>query len=111
MAGLEPHRGQALLPVQQGPCSRRGAPPQAAETTESLTSMDITGLEPPCDDFVCNSSPAVEATIRSFARDITRNNGVWTRSLLSRNVEYKVQAAARVGGWSVAGGWGCRAGL
>lgn len=42
-----------------------------------------------CDDFVCTSSPAVETTVRSLARDIERGNGVWTQSFLSRDVEYE----------------------
>jgi len=44
-----------------------------------------------CDDFVCTSSPAVEMTVRSLARDIERGNGVWTQSFLSRDVEYEVR--------------------
>ena len=85
--------------------ARRPAPPaQAAErpqAAESLTSLDISGLDalPGCSDFECKSSPAVEATIRSFARDVARCNGVWTRSLFAKNVEYKVG-----GGWVAGAG-------
>jgi len=39
-----------------------------------------------CDDFICTSSPAVETTVRSLANDLTRANGVWTRSLFSNTV-------------------------
>ena len=42
-----------------------------------------------CDDFECTSSPAVELTVRALAKDISRGNGVWTKSLLSKNVVYK----------------------
>lgn len=42
-----------------------------------------------CDDFECTSSPAVELTVRALANDISRGNGVWTKSLLSKNVVYK----------------------
>lgn len=42
-----------------------------------------------CDDFECTSSPAVERTVRALANDIARGNGVWTKSLLSKNVVYK----------------------
>lgn len=38
-------------------------------TTETTTSQPITGLPTEyCDDFVCNSSPAVESTIRTVVR-------------------------------------------
>lgn len=49
---------------------------------------NITGTDTYCDDFVCTSSPAVETTVRALAKDIERGNGVWTRSLLSKDVEY-----------------------
>jgi hypothetical protein len=51
--------------------------------------MSVSGLPSYCDDFVCTSSPAVELTVKALARDIERANGVWTTSLLSKNVEYK----------------------
>ena len=53
-------------------------------------SLEIENLDTNyCDDFVCSSSPAVEASIRAMGRDIARANGVWTRSILSRKVEYE----------------------
>lgn len=67
-------------------CASRG------EAQAELERRDIDGLNRDyCDDFVCTNSPAVESTVRALARDITRANGVWTKSLLSRNVEYKDQ--------------------
>lgn len=61
-----------------------------ATSVDAEVEQDIQGLSRNyCDDFVCTSSPAVEATVRSLARDITRANGVWTRSLFSRGVEYR----------------------
>lgn len=41
------------------------------------------------DDFECTSSPAVELTVRALAKDIARGNGVWTSSLLGKDVVYK----------------------
>lgn len=56
----------------------------------SVSEAEIENLDRQyCDDFVCNSSPAVEATIRSLARDIERANGVWTRNLFAATVVYK----------------------
>jgi hypothetical protein len=43
---------------------------------------------------VCTSSPAVEQTIRSLARDIQRPRS-WTRSLFCEDVQYVVSAAQR----------------
>ena len=75
--------------------------------------MSVDNLPPSyCDDFSCTSSPAVELTVKALAKDIERGNGkslifsppsdaltratrfarspgVWTTSLLSRDVEYK----------------------
>ncbi len=42
-----------------------------------------------CDDFVCTSSPSVELTVKALAKDIERGNGVWTKSLMAKGVEYK----------------------
>lgn len=61
-------------------------------STEGGTQSDgeIEGLSKEyCDEFVCTSSPAVEATVRALSRDIRRGNGVWTRTLFSRNVKYR----------------------
>lgn len=61
-------------------------------STEARTQFDgvIEGLNKEyCDDFVCTSSPAVEATVRALSRDIRRGNGVWTRTLFARNVKYR----------------------
>ncbi|GAB4818205.1 hypothetical protein N2152v2_005251 [Parachlorella kessleri] len=76
-------------PLVGAPCHPRlGALPQA--TQQSLSTLDVEDLSNDyCDDFVCNSSPAVENTIRAFAKDLQRCNGTWTRSLLARTVEYK----------------------
>ena len=51
--------------------------------------MQIEGLRSDyCDDFVCTSSPAVEQTVRSLARDLVRQK--WTPSLFTRDVVYQV---------------------
>ena len=44
-----------------------------------------------CDDFVCTSSPAVEQTVRSLAKDLERCDGKWTTKLFARNVKYQVR--------------------
>lgn len=50
--------------------------------------MQIEGLKSDyCDEFVCTSSPAVEQTVRSLARDLVRRS--WTPSLFTRDVTYK----------------------
>lgn len=63
----------------------------SSQTQVSTDDQEIKDLDTNyCDDFVCTSSPAVESTVRALARDISRANGVWTKSLLSRAVEYQV---------------------
>lgn len=89
----------ALVPRSLGRPSSPGrtamAIAQPIRATSSNPSQSVTdeqnieGLNRDyCDDFVCTSSPSVESTVRSFARDIARGNSVFTKSLLSRNVEY-----------------------
>ena len=56
---------------------------------EEEQEMQIEGLRSDyCDDFVCTSSPAVEQTVRSLAKDLVRRS--WTPSLFTRDVRYKV---------------------
>ena len=43
-----------------------------------------------CDDFECTSSPAVEASVRTLAKDLQRANGRWT-PIYASNVEYSVR--------------------
>ena len=53
--------------------------------------IQIEGLtEDYCDDFVCTSSPAVEQTLRSLAKDLVRRR--WTPVLFARDVKYRVRA-------------------
>ncbi len=57
---------------------------------EEEENLQIEGLKSDyCDDFVCTSSPAVEQTVRSLARDLVRRS--WTFSLFTRDVSYKVR--------------------
>lgn len=59
-------------------------------SNNNVDDMSVGNLPPSyCDDFSCTSSPAVELTVKALAKDIERGNGVWTTSLLSRDVEYK----------------------
>lgn len=57
---------------------------------EEEDDLQIEGLKSDyCDDFVCTSSPAVEQTVRSLAKDLVRRS--WTFSLFTRDVWYKVR--------------------
>lgn len=53
----------------------------------SVADISIEGLPSPCDDFVCTSSPAVEQTIRSLARDLSQRL-VFSPSLAGQKVTY-----------------------
>ncbi|GBF93008.1 hypothetical protein Rsub_05619 [Raphidocelis subcapitata] len=57
-----------------GKAAGRGArlPARSAQAGKDPVTATIEELEPPCDDFVCNSSPAVEQTVRAVARDLVR---------------------------------------
>ena len=66
------------LPPRQ-PTSRR---PLAPEHPAGLSSAY-------CDEFVCTSSPAVEASVRQLARDLQRANGKWA-GIYTQDVEYSV---------------------
>lgn len=57
---------------------------------EILDEQAIDNLAACCDDFVCTSSPAVENSVRTLARDIQRADGSWTRRILAPDVVYKV---------------------
>jgi hypothetical protein len=85
----------AAHPCAAHPAPRRHSTATCATSGDSgvsLEDQEIQGLNREyCDDFECKSSPAVESTVRALARDISRANGVYTRSLLSRNVEYQVR--------------------
>lgn len=45
---------------------------RAVQGGKDPVTATIEELEPPCDDFVCTSSPAVEQTVRAVARDLVR---------------------------------------
>jgi hypothetical protein len=80
------------------------APPPPPRAAGPAADAPIEGLQNNfCDDFECTSSPAIESTVRALARDIGRANGVWTRSLLSRSVEYSDASLRRFKG---PGGYG-----
>lgn len=68
------------------PTTLRAAKP---DTEPRMTaSMDIENLDRDyCDDFVCTSSPAVEQTVKSFARDIQRIK--YTSALFQPDAQYQ----------------------
>jgi hypothetical protein len=86
---------------------RNIAGPLRAAKTESgprTPALEIENLETAyCNDFECTSSPAVEQTVRSFARDIQRIK--YTTALFQPDVKYQASdhtatacvAVARVG--------------
>mmetsp|Transcript_25278 Transcript_25278/g.54939 ORF Transcript_25278/g.54939 Transcript_25278/m.54939 type:complete len:286 (-) Transcript_25278:1015-1872(-) len=70
-------------PFTAGSNARSAVLVKAAETE----TKPIEGLNRDyCDDFVCTSSPAIEQTVRSFARDLERCR--YTTSLFVKNVTY-----------------------
>ena len=63
------------------------------EEDDEDVEIQIEGLtEDYCDDFVCTSSPAVEQTLRSLAKDLVRRR--WTPILFAKDVKYRVRAVA-----------------
>jgi len=83
-----PRRGAVVAGSRGRGAARRpsGVAPRAGDNVDA---MGVDNLPSYCDDFVCTSSPAVELTVKALAKDIERGNGVWTTSLLSKNVEYR----------------------
>ena len=57
---------------------------------KAATDSVIEDLPQLCDEFQCNSSPSVESTIRSFARNV-ENRTTWTVAIFAREVQYKVR--------------------
>lgn len=68
-----PFRGAAKRSNEQRSVAAGASKPEVADKPRSYADMTIDDLDTDyCNDFVCTSSPAVEQTIRSLARDITR---------------------------------------
>lgn len=68
---------------------RVSATAETRRAEDDVEELQVEGLRADyCDDFVCTSSPAVEQTVRSLARDLVRQG--WTRSLFARDVSYRV---------------------
>lgn len=62
----------------------RAAEPQAKKVEE----QPIDGLSSDyCDEFMCTSSPSVESSVRTLARDLERATARWT-PIYAKNVEY-----------------------
>lgn len=60
----------------------------AEQQSKPIAEQRIEGLSTDyCDDFECTSSPAVEASVRTLAKDLQRANGRWT-PIYASNVEY-----------------------
>ncbi len=70
-------------------CTLRRRLVPATHAGNNVDDMNVDNLPSYCSDFVCTSSPAVELTVKAVAKDIERGNGVWTTSLLSKNIEYR----------------------
>jgi hypothetical protein len=89
-------RQQAVGPRASGPhrapraprtCTVAAAADEPRSSGGSIDNLSTTY----CDDFVCTSSPAVEQTVRSLAKDLERCDGKWTTKLFARNVKYQVR--------------------
>ena len=66
---------------------------QEEDEDDEDVDIQIEGLtEDYCDDFVCTSSPAVEQTLRSLAKDLVRRR--WTPFLFAKDVKYRVRVFA-----------------
>lgn len=76
---------ETRLYSSKSPEGRNGMSPSSSDDALSIENLSTRY----CDEFECTSSPAVELTVRALAKDIARGNGVWTKSLLSKNVTYK----------------------
>jgi len=65
---------------------------QGPDDDDEDIDIQIEGLtETYCDDFVCTSSPAIEQTLRSLAKDLVRRR--WTPVLFARDVKYRVRVS------------------
>lgn len=53
-----------------------------------------------CDEFVCNSSPAVELCVRGLGKAIERQ-GAWTPNLFAENVKYTVRPPGQTSGRAI----------
>ena len=66
---------------------------QGDDEDDEDVDIQIEGLtDDYCDDFVCTSSPAVEQTLRSLAKDLVRRK--WTPVLFARDVKYRVRISS-----------------
>ncbi|GIL56701.1 hypothetical protein Vafri_12013 [Volvox africanus] len=81
------HGGNGCIKSNQRSCVARAVETEPSPL-DSIALKTIEDLDTNyCDDFVCTSSPAVEQTVRSLARELTRGRYT-TTSLYQPNVTY-----------------------
>ena len=90
---MQAQRRQPLTCARASTETVQSTKTQDGDEDDEDVEMQIEGLtDDYCDDFVCTSSPAVEQTLRSLAKDLVRRR--WTPVLFARDVKYRVRAVA-----------------
>jgi hypothetical protein len=96
LQNVQARRQEPLTSARAGTETVQSTKTQDGNEDDEDVEMQIEGLtDDYCDDFVCTSSPAVEQTLRSLAKDLVRRK--WTPVLFARDIKYRVRAAANTG--------------